>query len=130
MRVLIVDDSKVSRKVQAIALAELGLAEDEIIEAENAKEAFKLFGEKEIDLILLDWNMPEISGVDFIRIFKTKFPDTKIPIVMVTSDGRKDSIVEASGLGVSGYIVKPIDRKVFKAKVFQLKEKIEESKAV
>lgn len=128
MRVLIVDDSKVSRKVQAIALSELGLVEDEIIEAENAKEAFKFFGEKEIDLILLDWNMPEITGVDFIRIFKTKFPDTKIPIVMVTSDGRKDSIVEASSLGVSGYIVKPIDRKVFKAKIFQLKEKIEAAK--
>ena len=125
---LIVDDSKVSRKVQAIALSELGLVEDEIVEAENAKEAFKFFGEKEIDLILLDWNMPEITGVDFIRIFKTKFPDTQIPIVMVTSDGRKDSIVEASGLGVSGYIVKPIDRKVFKAKIVQLKEKIEAAK--
>ncbi|MDB9744178.1 response regulator [Fibrobacterales bacterium] len=126
MRVLVIDDSKVSRKVQAIALAELGLAEDDIVEAEKAKEAFKIFGQKEIDLILLDWNMPEITDVDFIRIFKTKFPETKIPIVMVTSDGRKESIVEASSLGVSGYIVKPIDRKEFKAKVFQLKEKNED----
>jgi two-component system, chemotaxis family, chemotaxis protein CheY len=129
MRILIVDDSKVSRKVQAIALRELGFSDNEIFEADNAKEAFVFLDEKEISMILLDWNMPEVSGVEFIKLFQSKFPTSKIPIVMVTSDGRKDSIVEVARLGIAAYIIKPIDRKVFKAKIFQLKEKIEKEAA-
>ncbi len=105
MRVLIVDDFATIRKILRNVLKQIGFTN--MVEADNGKTALKVLKKESFDLILCDWNMPEMSGIDLLKMVKSDDELKDISFVMVTAETQKDNIVEAVKAGVSNYIVKP-----------------------
>lgn len=118
--ILIVDDSKVTRQVIKNTCNAMGL-ESNLIEAENGKIALEKLTEEVIDLVLLDWNMPEMSGLEFLKEVRSKPAYERLPIIMVTSEAAHYNIVEALKSGASDYMVKPISLHTLQSKLKKLK---------
>jgi two-component system, chemotaxis family, chemotaxis protein CheY len=106
MRFLIVDDSSTMRRIIINTVNKLG--HQDVAEAGNGREGLdRLSAGGPVDVIITDWNMPEMSGIDFIRTVRS-MPDIKdTPVLMVTTNAAKDDIVEALKAGVNSYVVKP-----------------------
>lgn len=111
MKFLVVDDSSTMRRIIKNSLKRIGF--DDIVEAENGREALELVGD--VNIILTDWNMPEMDGLEFVK--RVRSSNTEIPILMVTTNAAKDDIVEALKHGVNNYIVKPFTPETLKEKV-------------
>lgn len=110
MKILIVDDSLMDRKITMNALKKNGV-ENEVIQAADGEEGLKVLSEnfKEIGLILLDWQMPNMDGLEFMQAV-VKVPDvSQIPIVMITASGSEDNKKQARDVNpnLAGYLVKP-----------------------
>ena len=105
MKVLIVDDFATMRRIVRNVLKQIGFTN--MIEADNGKAALKVLKKENIDLILCDWNMPEMPGIDLLKAIRSDDELKKIPFVMVTAEAQKDNIIEAVKAGVNSYIVKP-----------------------
>jgi len=105
MKILIVDDFATMRKILKNILKQLGFKN--IIEADDGKSALKILKKENFDLILSDWNMPVISGLELLNKVKSDNELKNIPFVMVTAEAQKDNILEAVKAGVNSYIVKP-----------------------
>lgn len=106
-KVLLVDDSAVMRKIIQRNLKESGLVIDEFLEASDGKQALDVVNKSAVDLILCDWNMPNMSGIEFVRTLRSLNLPKKIPIVMVTTEGSDAKIAEAKESGADGYLKKP-----------------------
>ncbi|MHC6203536.1 response regulator [Breznakiellaceae bacterium SP9] len=115
MTILMVDDSRIMRNLIKNYFVELKIGQYTYVEAENGEDAFKLVQSQPVDLILLDWNMPKLSGIEFLKIIRKT--NKELPIVMVTSEISKTNIIEALKYGATDYIVKPIDERKFKEKI-------------
>jgi two-component system chemotaxis response regulator CheY len=90
------------------------------LDAENGKKALQLLEANNVSLILLDWNMPEMNGIEFLKTVRA-MPDYKnLPIIMVTSEASKYNVVEALQTGATDYIVKPIRAKIFLEKLSEI----------
>ncbi len=113
MKVLIVDDSKVMRMMVGKALASAGY-ELEIIEANDGAEGVTKF-DPSVELILSDWNMPNMNGLEFVREVRKQNKD--VPIIMITTEGSEDKISEAIQEGASGYVCKPFTPDKIKAQI-------------
>lgn len=111
MKFLIVDDSSTMRRIIKNSLKRIGF--DDIIEASNGKEALEIF--TDANVVLTDWNMPEMDGLEFVK--RVRAQNKTIPILMVTTNAAKDDIVEALKNGVNNYIVKPFTPETLKEKV-------------
>lgn len=111
MKFLIVDDSSTMRRIIKNSLKRTGF--EDILEASNGREALEIFGDA--DIILTDWNMPEMDGLEFVKNVRNQ--NKAIPILMVTTNAAKDDIVEALKNGVNNYIVKPFTPETLKEKV-------------
>lgn len=118
MKMLTIDDSAVVRTIIKEAVWTLG---HECIEAEDAEDAIKLLNELDynFDLIFLDWNMPGMSGIDFLKILKLDTKHGSTPVMMVTSEGTSGSIVEAIKEGAAHYIVKPFSTEDLLKKILE-----------
>ena len=101
MKTLIVDDSSTMRRIVRNALE--GAGYKDVIEASNGVEACK--AADDADLILMDWNMPEMSGIEAVH--KIRGDGNKTPIIMVTTEAEKKRIIEAVQAGINDYMVKP-----------------------
>lgn len=119
MKILLVDDSSTMRRIQANTLNSLGY--DDLVQAEDGADAIKKLKENpDVKLVLLDWNMPNMNGLDCLKAVKAD-PSTKaIPVMMVTSEAEKTKIIEAVQAGASNYLVKPFDADSLKAKITAL----------
>ena len=114
---LIVDDSKVIRMVAKKILQELSF---ETLEAEDGRIALDLCAKKLPDAILLDWNMPNMNGIDFLRELR-KLPGGEGPIVVFcTTENDIEHIQEAISAGANEYIMKPFDSEIMQAKFSQV----------
>lgn len=111
MKILIADDSKAMRMIVIRTLRQAGYAGHEIIEAENGREAFEIAARGGLDLILSDWNMPEMTGIDFLRALRGGGSTT--PFCFVTSEGSEDMREQATSAGAVGLIAKPFTAEVF-----------------
>jgi len=118
MKLLIVDDSSVIRKIIKITA---NLLQMEAIEAQDGKEALKILSEKynEIYLVLLDWNMPEMSGYDVLVEIKNNPQYRHIPVMMVTTEGQKSNIVAAVKAGAANYLTKPFTSEELEEKILE-----------
>jgi len=118
MKILIVDDSSVMRKVIKAAADVLDL---ETVEAQDGEEALKILSESytEIDLVLLDWNMPGKTGFDVLEEIKGDDKYISIPVMMVTTEGHKTSIVAAVRAGADNYLVKPFSVDELESKIVE-----------
>ncbi len=105
MKVLIVDDFATVRRILRNILKQIGFTN--ISEADDGKTALKALQKEKFDLILCDWNMPEMPGIDLLNAVKSDDALKDIPFVMVTAEAQKDNIIEAIKTGVNSYIVKP-----------------------
>lgn len=108
MKFLIIDDSMVIRNIHKNVLRENGFPESDMFEADNGITAIEIAEKESIELFLVDWNMPELNGLDFVKRIRgmAKYADT--PIIMVTSEAAKYNVMEAIEAGATNYIVKPI----------------------
>ena len=105
MNVLVVDDFATMSKIIKNVLRQIGL--ESVIEAENGKMALDVLKKEKIDLIISDWIMPEMTGIDFLKACKSNEETKNIPFLMVTAEAQKGCIMEAIKSGVDNYIVKP-----------------------
>jgi two-component system chemotaxis response regulator CheY len=118
MRVLAVDDSATMRRIIKNQLKQSGV--EDVDEAANGREALLLLDRKQYDLLITDWNMPEMCGLDLVMEVRLKEPLKKLPILMITTVSAKEDIVNALKAGVNNYVVKPFDAATLQAKVTQL----------
>lgn len=113
MKFLVVDDSPTMRRIVNNSLKNLGFTE--VVEAEDGKDALaKIEG---VDFIITDWNMPVMTGLEFTKAVRADAKYKHLPILMVTTRGVKDDIVEALTARVNNYVVKPFTPQVLKEKI-------------
>ena len=105
MRVLIVDDFANVRWILRKILKRNGFTN--VTEADNGKSALKVLKKEKFDLILCDWTMPVMSGLELLNKVRSDDELKNIPIVMVTAEAQTDNIAEAVKAGVSNYVMKP-----------------------
>lgn len=117
MQVLIVDDAMIMRNIHRNILLESGIPEGAISEASDGKEALRIAATKSIGLFLVDWNMPELNGLDFVKAIRAMDTYKNVPIIMITSEAAKYNVMEAIEAGVTNYVVKPIKAAVLKEKL-------------
>lgn len=116
MRVLLVDDSKTARTLLGRIFRELGGWE--ILEADNGKVALERVLESgSIDLACIDWNMPVMNGIDFLRVAKKLPSCSKTWMMMITTETEMDNISLAMVSGANEYVMKPFTREVILAKL-------------
>ncbi len=118
MRILIVDDFATMRRILKNILRQTGFTN--IAESDNGKAALNELKGGGVDLILCDWNMPEMSGIELLTTMKSDDELKKIPFVMVTAEATKESIIEAVNAGVDSYIVKPFTAETIGEKLKKL----------
>jgi two-component system chemotaxis response regulator CheY len=128
MRVLIVDDfATVRRIIRTILVSQYVAAADEIKEAENGHDALRVLQSFDPDLIISDWNMPRMTGIDFLRaVRKLDGAKSKIPVLMVTAEAKRENIVEAAQAGVNGYVIKPFTGETLIKKIDQIFARLDE----
>jgi two-component system chemotaxis response regulator CheY len=90
------------------------------VEAGNGEEAFQQLTETKIDLVLLDWNMPRLSGIDFLKKARAMDQYKDLPIIMVTSEAARLNVVAAMKEGATDYIMKPVNEKIFTEKLSKI----------
>lgn len=103
MRIMLIDDSKTMRNIQKSVLKQLGYTEVE--EACDGQDALSKVAAFNPDLCLVDWNMPVMDGLTFVKTFRAK--DKTTPLIMVTTEAEKSRVIEAIKAGVNNYVVKP-----------------------
>lgn len=107
LRVFIVDDSVVMRKIVERSLRQAGLDLAEVKEAGNGAEALAVLAKAAVDLILCDINMPVMDGLEFVRRLKEVANAKGVPVVMITTEGSESQVIQALSAGARGYIRKP-----------------------
>lgn len=113
---LIVDDDKFSRTFIKTALYQIGIKNAK--EAGNSQEATELLREFKIDVILLDQQMPEKNGLEFVKELKSgSLGIREIPIIMITVDTKEKTVLDAKSLGIQEYLVKPISPLALKKRI-------------
>ncbi len=113
---LIVDDDKFSRTFIKTALYQIGIKNTK--EANNSQEALELLNDFKIDVILLDQQMPEKSGLEFAKELKSgMFGSKNVPIIMITVDTKEQTVLTAKNLGIQEYLVKPISPQALKKRI-------------
>lgn len=108
MTVLIIDDSGVMRRIHANTLKERGVDTADLREAEDGAAALEIAERNDIDLFLVDWNMPKLDGLALVKKLRAMPEYAETPIIMVTSEAAKYNVVEAIKAGVTNYVVKPV----------------------
>lgn len=117
MRILIVDDSSTMRRIIGNVVMQLGYAKDEFDEAEDGQKAWALLNQKQYDVILTDWNMPNMNGLELVKKIRYAGSHTKVPIIMITTEGGKSEVIIALKAGVNNYVVKPFSADILKGKL-------------
>jgi two-component system chemotaxis response regulator CheY len=105
VRILVVDDFSTMRRVIRRILRDMGL--ENVVEADNGKKAWDLLRTGRFDIVICDWNMPRMSGLDLLEKIRSADDLAELPFMMVTAEGKKNFILEATQKGVTGYITKP-----------------------
>ncbi len=115
MRFLVVDDSSTMRRIIINTLNTLGYKE--FHEASNGREGVERLATTPVDMVITDWNMPEMSGVEFIKAVRANDATRQLPVLMVTTNAAQDDIVEALKAGVNNYVVKPFTPDTIREKI-------------
>jgi len=105
LTVLIVDDFITMRRIVRKILRDLDF--EDIIEAEDGSAAMEVLQRTSVDLIISDWNMPKMTGLELLKVVRSTENLRDIPFLMLTAEAQKENIVEAIKAKVSNYIVKP-----------------------
>jgi len=118
LRFLVVDDSPTMRRIVNNVLREIGY--EDIVEAQDGKDALEKLKSTKVDFVITDWNMPNMSGLEFTRSLRADENFAHLPVLMVTTRGMKQDVIEALQARVNNYIVKPFTAQVLKEKIDQV----------
>ena len=122
MKCMVVDDSATMRRIVANALRSLGY--DSLVEASDGNEALERWDES-IDLIITDWNMPNMGGLDLVTELRKRPETASTAILMVTTRSVKADIIQAVQAGVNSYIVKPFTPQLLKEKIDEVMAQVQ-----
>jgi two-component system chemotaxis response regulator CheY len=115
MRALVVDDSRAVRMIIGQILREIGM---EVFEAANGIEALEqLKRNPDLDLLLVDWNMPQMNGIDLVRAIRADRAFDAARILMVTSESQGEQVMQALQAGANEYLMKPFNKDILVAKL-------------
>jgi len=115
MKALVIDDSRTVRLILGGILRELGM---EVLEAGNGVEALAQARQHpDIEVMLVDWNMPEMNGIDFVRAVRAEPAFSSVPILMVTSEAQGTQVAQALQAGANEYLMKPFNKDVLMTKL-------------
>ena len=129
MRILVVDDFSTMRRIVRNLLVELGFSNPLIQEADDGENAIAMLRSTPFDLVVTDWNMPNMTGIDLLRAIRAEASLKGMPVLMVTAENNRDQIIAAAQAGVNGYIVKPFTAVTLKEKLTKIFERIAASGA-
>ena len=115
MSVLIVDDYKTMLRIIRNLLQQLGF--DNVDEATDGTDAWSKIAIKDYDLIISDWNMEPMTGLDLLKAVRADARLKALPFIMVTAESKTENVVAAKQAGVSNYIVKPFNAEILKQKL-------------
>ncbi len=116
LKLLVVDDSSTMRRIIKNTLQRLGF--NDVLEAEHGVEAWQIMERTpDINVLITDWNMPEMNGLELVRKVRAEKKYESMPIIMVTTEGGKAEVITALKAGVNNYIVKPFTPQVLKEKL-------------
>lgn len=117
MRILVIDDFQTMRRIVMNLLRQLGFSN--MIEAADGVEAFAKLEEENgaVDLIVSDWNMPNMTGFELLKKVRADERFAKVPFIMVTAEGKRENVIAAVQAGVNNYIVKPFNAATLKGKL-------------
>jgi two-component system chemotaxis response regulator CheY len=115
IKILIVDDFSTMRKIIRNILTQLGFKN--ILEADDGTTALEILKKEKVDLIISDWNMPKMSGLELLKAVRSDENLKDVPFVMVTAEAQKENILEAIKYKVNQYIVKPFTPETLKEKL-------------
>ncbi|MFA6191594.1 MAG: chemotaxis response regulator CheY [Sulfurimonas sp.] len=116
MKLLVVDDSSTMRRIIKNTLARLGYKD--ILEGGDGLEGWAAIdANPDIDMLITDWNMPEMNGLELVKKVRADARFKDLPIIMVTTEGGKAEVITALKAGVNNYIVKPFTPQVLKEKL-------------
>jgi two-component system, chemotaxis family, chemotaxis protein CheY len=116
MKILVVDDSNTMRRIVKTQLAGLGVAT--VVEASNGDEALGVLqNSMPVDIIMLDWNMPVMDGMTFLKAVRKNPAYKSVKVIMCTSESEKTKVVEALKEGANNYIIKPFTPETVKEKL-------------
>ena len=115
MKILLVDDFAAMRRILKNVFSQIGLTN--IIEADDGTTAIDVLKENKVDLIVSDWTMPKMSGLDLLKTVRSNEDTKNTPFLMVTASSQRDDLLKAIQAGVSNYIIKPFTADTVKEKL-------------
>lgn len=125
IRILIVDDFSTMRRIVKNLLNDLGFSN--FAEADDGNSALIELRKGAFDLVVTDWNMPGMPGIDLLKAIRADAALAKIPVLMVTAEAKREQIIEAAQSGVNGYIIKPFTADTLQDKLGKIFERLEKA---
>jgi two-component system, chemotaxis family, chemotaxis protein CheY len=113
MKILLADDDSLMRTLVNVSLGSVKGVE--IVEAVDGDQAWDLLSREQFDAVVLDWQMPGRSGLDLVKAVRAQ--GSRVPIVMITGESKRERVVEAIRAGISEYVIKPFDFKLLLSKL-------------
>ena len=120
MKIMLVDDSRTIRNIQKNILSQLN--HTDIVEADDGVDALNKIKEQEPELMLLDWNMPNMDGLTLLK--KVREEGRKFPVIMCTTEAEKARVIQAIQAGANNYVVKPFSTETMAEKIDQTMKKV------
>ncbi len=124
---LVVDDFSTMRRIVRNLLKELGYTN--VDEAEDGAMALSKLKSEQFDFVISDWNMPVMDGLDMLKNIRADSALSKVPVLMVTAEAKKENIIAAAQAGANGYVVKPFTAATLDEKLSKIFEKLEKAGA-
>mgnify|MGYP006289673771 CR=1 FL=1 len=118
MRILVVDDFATMRRIIKNILRQLGM--NNVVEADDGTTGWEVLNKDNIDFIISDWNMPEMTGIELLRKVRASEEYADLPFLMVTAEAQQENIIEAVQAKVSNYIVKPFTPDTLEQKISKI----------
>lgn len=115
MKILVTDDFATMRRIIKGILRQLGM--EDVEEAEDGQQAFKKLQAGNFDFLITDWNMPNCTGLELLKMVRSDPKLKAIPVLMVTAEAEKEQVVEAIKAGVNNYVMKPFTADTLKQKL-------------
>jgi|SRR5690625_3137154 len=122
INILVVDDFPTMRRIVRTLLKELGFSNVE--EAEDGREALAKLRDGQFELVVSDWNMPNLDGLEMLKQIRADDALKHLPVLMVTAEAKKENIIAAAKAGASGYVVKPFTAATLEEKLSKIFEKL------
>jgi two-component system chemotaxis response regulator CheY len=118
IRILVVDDFESMRRIVKQVLNDMGFRD--VTLADDGSTALALLRQGDFELLVTDWHMPEMDGIELVRAVRADPRLRRLPILMVTAEAKREQIIQAVQLGVNDYVVKPFTPQTLKARIEKL----------